>query len=224
MPTTPEKEMPGETPDGRVIVARQPAYITEAFGKPVANPKPAKGINQLLLEDESTIFECAEGDYVNADVQFVVRHRTKHSENKRRYPPDVLAKVMQYWYAERQVSVRGVNERTAIRLNADKVPTPTGMQWFASTVASLTSTHKAEYPEGEVQGQDATPDPAKPILAPPDAMTAAFAAGQIRSLVDWLLSAVEESAGNCCQHDDYDDLKEKAETFDQLQTLLQKGK
>jgi hypothetical protein len=215
--TTPEK-----VPDGRVIITREPAYITVAFGKTIDNPKPANGINQLLLDDESVVFECAEGDYINPDIERVIRHRPKHSPSAQKYTPETVAKVMEYWHRERAVSVRGVNERTANRLNSDRVPTPTGVQWFASTVASLAQRHKDEHKAPADHVPAPFPQPAPVPQAKADTIAAGEAADKIKELVEWLVSAVA-SAESRCDHGDYDELKEKASMFDQMRTFMGKG-
>lgn len=236
--TTPEP-----TFDGRAVITREPAYVTEMFGKPVKNPKPIKGINHLLLADETTVYECADNDYIHPDVHNVIRHRGKHTSTSRKYSAETLAKVMEYWHAERAVSIRGVNERTAKRLNAEGIRTTSGVKWYASTVSALAQAHKAEYPAAEAPAdpildlisEAPAPAPAKvpgprPVPghswrapAPADAVAAGMAAEQIKSLVEWIVSCVV-AAESRCDHEDYEELKERAAWADRMQSLLAERK
>lgn len=223
--TTPEK-----TADGRAIITREPAYVTHMFGKPVKNSKPLKGITQLLLDDESTVFECADCQHTNPDVQIIIRHRGKHAPGKNKYTPEVLAKVMQYWNEERKQGLRGVNERVALRINAERIPTTGGGKWYASTVSALHQAHKADYPawdadlpSAEIPYQARKAAPAvEMVQVPPSGLSAGLAADQIKMLAEWLAGAVVEAESRC-DHSDYDELKLKAAMLDQMRTFMGQG-
>lgn len=221
----------------RTIITREPAYITHNFGKPIPNPRPAKGINQLLLDDGTTVFECAEADYTSEEIERVVRHRSKHTTGKSKYAPEVIAQVMECWWAERANGIRGVNERTAIKLNAQRIKTVSGGKWYASTVAALAQGHKADYPAPDPAANGHDPFKAvdaimaeradrAPAPAPAPELTRAVVFGSVEEVagrISELLDCLVAMAQTPCPHDDYDTLKAKAGAFDQMRTFMGQG-
>lgn len=209
--------------EGREVITREPAYLTTAFGKKLPKPRLVSGVNECLLSDGATVFECEGSDFVHEDVQRVIRHRSKHAPSARKYPAETVAKVLKYRELERAKSIRGWSERVAIRLNKDKVPRPDGGQWLAHNVHSVASNHQAEH---EAQEQKAVihalNDATGRMTGRERAITIATNLTHARKLLDEVLSM--EASFNYCDHDDYDDLRVKAAMLDQMRTFMGEGK
>lgn len=230
----------------REVITREPAYLTKAFGKKLAKPRAVSGVNECLLSDGTTVFECVDNDFVSEDIERVIRHRSKHADSSRKYPADVVAKVLQYREIERARSIRGWSERVAIRLNKEKIPRPDGSKWLAAAVASLCQSHAAEYEKAvngvatvaTVTALVTNPETPKVIGAIAEAarsrlfgldpdLTArmaettdpAMTAKIITDLVGLLAMQAKP-----CQHSDYDELKAKAAMLDQMRTFMGEGK
>jgi len=217
---------PEKFDDTRTIITREPAYITHNFGKEIRNPKPAKGINQLLLSDETVLFECGECQHTSADIQMIIRHKGKHSLTARKYSPEVIAKVMELWHAERVNGIRGVNERTALKLNAEKITTISGGKWYAAVAQG----HKADYPAANghdpFKAIDAIMSEPRRTAPAPVEVTPALVYGTVEEVaarISELLDCLVTMAKTPCPHDDYDTLKAKAGAFDQMRTFMGQG-
>lgn len=222
--------------EGREVITRECAYTETAFGKKLPKPSPVTGVNECLLSDGATVFECAEGDYVNADIQRVIRHRGKHTESARKYPADVVAKVMAYREQERAEGIRGSSERVATRLNKEKVKRPDGQKWLAHNVDSLARHHQGEQDQAvdallnsaataAVAVLVSNPNTPKIIEAVSNrarAITIATKLTQARALLDEVLQL--EAVFSGCDHDDYDELKAKADMLDQMRSFMGEGK
>lgn len=232
--------------DGLEVITRQPAYLTEAFGKKLPKPRLVSGVEECLLSDSSTVFACTGGDFVNYDLQRVIRHRSKHADSSRKYPADVVAKVLQYREIERARSIRGWSERVAIRLNKEKIPRPDGSKWLAAAVASLCQSHAADYEKAvngvatvaTVTALVTNPDTPKVIGAVAEAARSRLfgldpdLAARMAETTDPAMTAkiITDLVGllamqaKPCQHSDYEELKAKAAMLDQMRTFMGEGK
>lgn len=206
---------PTITPDGRTVITRVDAYLTEAFGRKLPKPRKVTGISELLLDDGDTVYECDQYDFVNSDVQRVVRHRSKHTRTSSHYDPVSIEKLLKYRELERAKSVRGWAERVAARLNKDKAPTPDGGRWFASRVSSLSRTHGQEAAAPAPHDPQPARDPLLDVINDKQESDLAQARAIIAKAGDMVFE-LNHLLGLQCDHDDYDELKAKAANFDQL--------
>lgn len=193
------------------IVTRQPA-LWHGFGRhQTPNLRPIKNVEEVLLEDGSTVFGCADCDFLGKAVMNVVRHRNKHSTKgigTTRYPMETIAKVVAARAeAIREGGLRGWTERAAFILNRDKVPTLNGQAWLAANVFQLAHKYKDEPPDEDV---------AADIEQDEEDMTVEAALEEIRRLLDFIARQEPEA----CSHDDYDELRAKAAKFDAMRGLL----
>lgn len=149
------------TPDGREIVAREPASGPHPrFPEKIV---PYRTINQLLLTDESTVYECDRCGKVHANFRSILSHQPSHGER----PPSlydektlraIAVAVRRNWTDKRKFHL------AADELNEKKVPTARAEGWNGNMIRQLFNHHCQDI---RVHIRRSKPDPTEPVSAPP---------------------------------------------------------
>jgi hypothetical protein len=173
------------TPDGRQIIVRE-----QAVG-PCPNPSlkgklvPFTGVNKILLDDDTQLFECNECGDARAKIGSVVAHLNLHTGNKREplYQLDVIRKVLHAVDAARVQKIKSYCETAAATLNAQGITTYRGKRWYADDVSRVYRSWKDKV---RIRNTRPTPTKAPPRAARPQTRVAARStpAGTVVRLVD----------------------------------------
>lgn len=152
------------TPDGREIVAREPASGPHPrFPEKIV---PFRTINRLLLTDESTVYECEPCGKVHANFRSILSHQPSHGDR----PPTqydektlrAIATAVRRNWTERKKFVLAADE-----LNERKVPPARGGEWNSGMVRRMFVEHCQEI-RVNIRRPKADPIAIEPVSAPPD--------------------------------------------------------
>jgi len=126
------------TPDGREIIAREPALTPHPHPTQDGRLVPTAGISKVLLDDGSEQTECDHCGKLFDSANSARSHLVSHRENAGAplYPVETIRRVLRE-IALAKRNGRGFHGEAAERLNDAGVATFGGQPWTASSVASL---------------------------------------------------------------------------------------
>lgn len=125
-----------KTPDGRIIIAREPA--TGPHPHPRLNGKiiTYNGVSQLLLEDEKSVFECDVCGRVHENFRYIFGHMSSHSRRRGTvYDEKTLRAVATA--VRRHRGKKKFCELAANELNERGFTSASGKPWNAQNVSSV---------------------------------------------------------------------------------------
>lgn len=128
------------TIDGRTVIARQPALTPHPHPSQNRRLVPTTGVDELLLEDGSTTYECVECGKMFYAAISARAHMTSHNPAKTNpaYPWDTLALVVHYVEERRaEHGVRNSCVEVAARLTTEGVPAGRSGTWSANIVSHV---------------------------------------------------------------------------------------
>jgi hypothetical protein len=179
MPDVPQDRLP----DGRVVIARQPATIPHPNTRKLV---PYKGIDACLLEDETTVYQCRRApdlcQRTAENPRSVVSHLRVHSDRQRRKPsggsrlgPAVIGGAYAAWVirlvSELLQTTADHDSRSAQfaavarMLNERGVQTVSGRPWTRTVIHNMYYGRKLQTPRKAAvrkPGPASRPEPAKP--------------------------------------------------------------
>lgn len=130
------------TPDGRQIIAREPALIPHPHPKMNGKLVPFAGVTKVLLDDETEQYECDECGKLFATGRSATAHMPSHREREPMYSPDVIRHVVREVKIALRDGRRNYMQVAAARLNEAQVPTVKGNPWTTGAVSNVYLAYK----------------------------------------------------------------------------------
>lgn len=131
--------------DGKLIIAREPA--TGPHPRTRIEGSPYKGVEKVLLDDETEAIICSECGWVGESTTSVSSHRAMSHvrTNFQRYPEATLRALIREVNRARKSGIQGFAGAAAEVLNQQGVKTATGQDWTASVVSHVYNQYKDRY-------------------------------------------------------------------------------
>lgn len=166
------------TPDGREIVLRTPdAKAPHPHPYHKGKLVPFRNMNEILLHDGATLFECDLCGYSNVSAQSTASHMTSHGPDRRgtRYPRETLVAVARAVKTYGGPGARNAMVRAASQLNEQGVRTIKGREWSPNTVSGVFNAYckdikvrvpRRRQPDDEAQQPQSAQPTGQPVQQP----------------------------------------------------------